>query len=184
MDTKSYNSNTWVVLPGTRVAQQLQQQIEGQWLFLSLSKLLDTDLIQITPSHYFSHLRKHVLAFFYQSDLKEPSVATCDRCKLYRVGVRVTKPNCQVCNSLMKPLHCFYLDWSRCYCFEWDWSLTMSFLDVCNWGTQLWKYTFFNIFLKEGVKCNASLIFSKYPWLKSQLQDVAKNNKITMQVLW
>lgn len=40
-----------------------------------------------------------------------------------------------------------------------------------------------NIFLKESVKFDASLIFSKYSGLKSQLQDVAKTNKITMQVL-
>lgn len=41
----------------------------------------------------------------------------------------------------------------------------------------------YTIFLKERVKFDASFIFSKYPWLKSQLQDVAKNNKIKMQVL-
>lgn len=73
-------------------------------------------------------------------------MATCDHCKIYQVGVRATKTNSQVRNSLVKLFHYFYLDWSHFYClFEWDKSLTMSSVNLCNRGTQLWKYTFFSV---------------------------------------
>lgn len=42
----------------------------------------------------------------------------------------------------------------------------------------------FFFFFKYQMKLDASFKFSKYLWLKSQLQDVAKNNRIMKQVLW
>lgn len=44
--------------------------------------------------------------------------------------------------------------------------------------TLLSFFLIFTLFLKYQVKLDVSSKFSKYPWLKSQLQDFAKNNKI------